>query len=223
MNKETRRRLQNVKNGMMARCYSKNNPKYKNYGARGVTVDSKWWKIDGFVEDVTQMDTWNEKEFLLGNLQLDKDLKIKGNKLYSKDTCMWVSPKENISVKPSYQKPFIAINIYGERYRFSSFAEMNKQGFSGDLHWDKSSMIHVLQGRSPYCSNWYAYYENNKPVYPTVYKADKDGETYISFKQSVVERRIGAPASSVYKALNVKKHSEWKGWEISCYPLKVIE
>jgi hypothetical protein len=54
--------LQSVKNserpewntwrGMIARCYNRNASKYKNYGALGVKVHSKWRRFANFFRDV---------------------------------------------------------------------------------------------------------------------------------------------------------------------------
>lgn len=38
--------------GMLARCYDKNNPGYKNYGARGITVCERWAHFKNFAEDM---------------------------------------------------------------------------------------------------------------------------------------------------------------------------
>lgn len=37
---------------MHLRCYSKNNPHYRNYGARGIIVDDKWHNFTAFYKDV---------------------------------------------------------------------------------------------------------------------------------------------------------------------------
>lgn len=37
-------RLYSIFKGIHARCYNKNNPKYKNYGARGICVCDEWYK-----------------------------------------------------------------------------------------------------------------------------------------------------------------------------------
>ena len=74
-----RKRLTNIKNSMIQRCYDENHKKFKNYGGRGVTVDKKWHRLKGFLEDFDSIDGWDEEEFLNRRLQLDKDTKILGN------------------------------------------------------------------------------------------------------------------------------------------------
>jgi len=72
--------------GMLRRCYSlpfKNrNPTYKN-----CAVERNWHKFSHFKAWVETQD-WKGKE-------LDKDILIKGNKLYSSSTCLFVSHSIN--------------------------------------------------------------------------------------------------------------------------------
>ena len=68
--------------GMYQRCYNQNNPKYKNYGARGIIVCDEWknnlinfynWAIEnGWVEN--------------SGLSLDR-IDVNGN--YEPDNCRW--------------------------------------------------------------------------------------------------------------------------------------
>src|SRR5436190_908233 len=41
-----------VWNNMRDRCNSINNPRYKDYGGRGITVCSRWNSLSNFVEDM---------------------------------------------------------------------------------------------------------------------------------------------------------------------------
>ena len=65
---------------LMQRCYSEkfleNNPTYK-----GCTVHPKWHNFQNFAEWYTS------QEFCREGYHLDKDLLVKGNKVYSEDTC----------------------------------------------------------------------------------------------------------------------------------------
>lgn len=78
--------LSNVYRQMRARCYNKNNPRYKNYGGRGICVCDEWnespaafigWALEnGFKEGLT-ID------------RIDND----GN--YEPDNCQWITRSEN--------------------------------------------------------------------------------------------------------------------------------
>lgn len=71
---------------MLKRCYcSKYHSKYKTYLDCEVSED--WWDLREFTK-------WFEINYIEGTY-LDKDIKVKGNKIYSKDTCLFVTPQEN--------------------------------------------------------------------------------------------------------------------------------
>lgn len=74
---------------MLSRCYSKvwikGNPSYV-----GCTVDNSWLKLSNFIEWV---DNQSNKDWK--NCELDKDILAEGNKLYSKNTCVFVDRNLN--------------------------------------------------------------------------------------------------------------------------------
>ena len=71
---------------MLMRCYSaKHQERYPTYV--GCTVSDEWLTFRVFK-------AWMEKQQWEGN-QLDKDLLIEGNKVYSPATCVFVSPVVN--------------------------------------------------------------------------------------------------------------------------------
>jgi len=78
--------------GMKSRCYNQNNPKYYRYGGRGVQVCDEWKNDCKAFCDWCLSNGWKQ------GLQIDKD--IKGNGLlYSPDTCIFVSNKENCNMR----------------------------------------------------------------------------------------------------------------------------
>lgn len=74
--------------GMMKRCYDSTDISYCRYGARGVMVCNEWKK------DFMEFYNWAIVSGWEAGLQLDKDYKGNG-KLYSPDTCCFVSKKMN--------------------------------------------------------------------------------------------------------------------------------
>lgn len=72
--------------GMKGRCYCKNNPKYKNYGARGIKICDRWIKGDcnnhGFVCFLQDM---GDRPL---NYSLDR-INVDGN--YCKENCRWAN------------------------------------------------------------------------------------------------------------------------------------
>ena len=77
-------------NGMLQRCIDeKYKQKYPTYN--DVTCSKEWLSMTKFIEDVSQM-----KGFGLSGWGLDKDILVKGNKLYSKDNCCFVPAEINM-------------------------------------------------------------------------------------------------------------------------------
>lgn len=81
---------------MMFRC----SESCKNEGYKNVSCSKRWTRFDFFYEDVKDLinyDLW-KKGFKDGEnniYEIDKDILIKDNKVYSKETCMFVEKKIN--------------------------------------------------------------------------------------------------------------------------------
>lgn len=69
---------------MMERCYNPKNNAYKNYGARGITVCSRWHDVANYVADI--------KEGYLEGLEIDR---IENDKGYSPGNTRWTTSKVN--------------------------------------------------------------------------------------------------------------------------------
>lgn len=96
---------------MMRRCYSekelKNNPTYED-----CSVYSDWHNFQNFAD-------WYRKNYIEG-YQLDKDIKINGNKVYSADSCLFVTGQQNAEKAHSKNYKFIspngdAVDVYNLR------------------------------------------------------------------------------------------------------------
>jgi len=99
MNKVGKERLKLyiVWDNIISRCYNPKDDKYRFYGAIGVSVCEEW-----------RNDYHSFVEWALGNgykigLHIDKDTKGDG-KLYSPDTCCWLTPKENQRARKHLRK-----------------------------------------------------------------------------------------------------------------------
>jgi hypothetical protein len=125
-------------NRIYERCYAKNrhihNPTYLN-----CTVVPRWDCYQNFAEDI---------HYILGYAQwkrntiafawdIDKDIKYRGNTVYSKDTCIFVPHKENSDesnkrnkltgltyiatrTKDNYTEQFINISAFARKYDLNS-------------------------------------------------------------------------------------------------------
>lgn len=74
---------------------------YKNKAYKNCSVSKRWHCFQNFAEDITQMDNWNTPGF-----ELDKDLRVIGNKIYSRKTCSFVPQNINSILKRSSNKPY---------------------------------------------------------------------------------------------------------------------
>lgn len=80
----------NVWRNMINRCYSSDDAAYSNYGARGVTVSDEWHNFQNFAAWYYSNRPDDGKKY-----HVDKDIKCDGNKIYSPDTCLFVTQAEN--------------------------------------------------------------------------------------------------------------------------------
>jgi hypothetical protein len=124
--------------GMIGRCYypklQETNPTYI-----GCTVDESWHNFQNFAK-------WFDENYIDG-YQLDKDIKIKGNKVYSPETCSFVSFIDN------------NLEAHAKHYKlYSPDGEIvdvhNLRGFCRDNNLDQRAMSDVTLGNRPHHKGW---------------------------------------------------------------------
>lgn len=112
-------------------------PKYKaqNPAYLPCSVHPRWHSYQNFCNDIVYLQgyqNWLRGSKLKGKnpYELDKDIKIPGNKLYSKDTCMFVTSFENTQQAQLTGLTYTAIHlISGEKYKFNNISEfLRKHG-----------------------------------------------------------------------------------------------
>lgn len=79
--------------GMISRCYNSSHKSYSFYGGDGVKVCNEWMLFENYVDDVVTISGYEYDRVITGDLELDKD--TFGGKLYSKETCLWISSSDN--------------------------------------------------------------------------------------------------------------------------------
>lgn len=68
---------------MKSRCLDSTNPRYKDYGGRGITICDAWLNFEKYFKDVGEPPK---------GMQLDR---INNDGNYEPSNCRWVTPKEN--------------------------------------------------------------------------------------------------------------------------------
>lgn len=89
-------------NDMINRCYNRKDNDYYAYGLVGVSVEPAWFSFYNFYQDTILLPGYDNKLKYPNIYQLDKDylqFKIpKSKRIYSKDTCIWISKYDNIMI-----------------------------------------------------------------------------------------------------------------------------
>ena len=112
---------------MMKRCYNADSKDYQYYGAKGISVCEEWKIFKNFESDVDKIEGFDLDKFLNTGLSLDKDKKNPENKIYSLDTCCFVSREENNKYKPNQQRVIVAIAPDGSTYSFTNQSEFARK------------------------------------------------------------------------------------------------
>ena len=83
----------------ISRCYNEDDKDYPNYGGSGVRVCDEWLNFSNYYKDIQNIPGYRFKQQDPKNWVLDKDYLQqdidKSKKIYSKDTCVWVSKSIN--------------------------------------------------------------------------------------------------------------------------------
>lgn len=110
------KRLHVVWRHMQSRCYNKNNPKYPQYGGRGIVVCNEWLGAEGFARFVE----WSYKHDYdenasTGKCTIDR-IDVNGN--YEPSNCRWADPFTQANNKQNT----IYIEHNGEKHTISEWA-----------------------------------------------------------------------------------------------------
>lgn len=144
---------------MISRCYDVEHKQYKTYGATGVTVCDRWHSFENYLADFSKLDGYDKNK--LEFLAVDKDTKIKGNKIYSPETCVFVT--QSINNKEMHSRvsraPFIAISPDGERYKSDFQKEFIESNAAEKYKMTAQGISDVLKGRQQSHRGWRFHYK----------------------------------------------------------------
>lgn len=140
---DSRDNAHKIWSSIMNRCYDEGY-KLKNPTYEGCTVSDEWLNYQNFAE-------WyytNYPEDDQGTrYEVDKDIKVEGNKLYSPDTCLFVTPIEN-KVK-AHAKSYLFLSPDGIKVEI-----YNLRKFSRDNGLESKNMDAVHKGKRKSCKGW---------------------------------------------------------------------
>lgn len=123
---------------MLSRCYSeKRQAKQPTY--IGCSVHPDWHNFQNFA-------SWYESNHFDG-AHIDKDIKIKGNRVYGPSTCMMVSAREN--TVEAKAKTYTMINPDGNSVTFYNMCQ-----FSRDNGLTQSALSAVYHGKNRHHKGW---------------------------------------------------------------------
>ena len=107
----TRTRLYRIYDAMKQRCYNPDHKKYKDYGARNITICDEW------LNDRTTFFNWALSNGYNDNLTIDR---IDNNKGYSPDNCRWV----DMSIQRYNRRNTILLKYKGEYKTVKEIAQI---------------------------------------------------------------------------------------------------
>jgi len=134
---------------MHRRCNNPDNKYYHLYGGNGVTVCEQWQTFEGFYNTIDEVDGWDYDRYINSELELDKDIKYKGNKLYSPETCTFASKTDNRRYKPHQQNDIVGISPDGTVYEF-----FNIEQFCREYDVNTTQVSFCIHGKQKFHKGW---------------------------------------------------------------------
>ena len=142
--------------GLIERCYNPKRRDYKNYGAKGVTVCDRWKCFANFMEDIKKIDGYDDKKFHNKELDLDKDIKQSNipinNKVYSLETCQFISKHINRAIVTRKKSPNIKIISQKGDYVLETDCPVNE--LANKLNIKTQYITRILRGEAKTHNGW---------------------------------------------------------------------
>jgi hypothetical protein len=129
------------------RCDNPNNKRYRDYGGRGITYDSKWKKYLGFKKDMYLKYLLAKRKYKVNRFLSIERLDVNGD--YCFDNCCFIPRKEQAK-NTRKNKWFLATNLKtGETIKGS-----NQSIFAKENNLNSKSISKVLNGQRGKTGGW---------------------------------------------------------------------
>lgn len=171
-------------NGMRDRCNNKNNPSYRNYGGRGITVCKRWNIYDNFLNDMGERPA---------GLQIDR---IDPDGDYEPGNCRWVTPAINCAnrrISPQHRDNYITIRKdklcgncrYGKNPNIGSSFEswLKEESIYDDIIAEENARAHHIREVRDY-------------IYSTIYTTEESLKKMRLLLENLTSKK------SIYKNLD---------------------
>lgn len=125
-------KIYNVWRDMKYRCENKNNPQYKDYGGRGISVCDEWHDFNKFYNWAIE-NGYDEK------LSIDR---INNNEGYNPSNCRWTNAK----IQSNNKRNNLIVDINGEKYTVAQLSEKTGIGYEKlRLAYHKDNIMNIMQ------------------------------------------------------------------------------
>lgn len=111
----------NIWHDILGRCYLPTHKRYKDYGAKGITICEEWKCFEIF----KQWYDFNYYELEGEAVDLDKDILSKGTKIYSPQTCIFVPRKINSLFRSKPKNDGLPKGIYKDYKKYRVKIKIN--------------------------------------------------------------------------------------------------
>ena len=200
------------------RCYNPKFKQYKDYGGSGVTICDSWKESYlNFAKDVVTLPGFDYELFVSSKLELDKDQLVRGSKIYSKETCMLLTRKQNAQYKPKVHKDFYAYNQYTQEIK----EHYNKSMFAQENDLNMTVVSNVLNKRKHRAGDWYLWYKGEDAPEVVQLVAQKDGQRVWEINPQKLSVALGYHEKAVSQVLRRSKKRILHGWSITKEPVNI--
>lgn len=125
---------------MKSRCSNTNNPRYKHYGGRGITVCDRWREFSAFYEDMWDSYIIHNEEH--GGRQTSLD-RIDNDDGYYPENCRWATARQQgLNRRPNYRIGYIVYkNVSYGRSEFAKLYNVPVTSLSRGMSHDEITFL----------------------------------------------------------------------------------